>query len=80
MCEAADGLTDKLLLRGSSMSKKIAGKRIELPKKKKGESAIVAETGSVRELNGMLYRKGRKPVSIEAMDAAIARGAQRGNV
>jgi hypothetical protein len=59
------------------MLKKTAGERIELPKKKKGESSIVAATGSVRELNGMLYRKGRKPVSIEEMDAAIAKGASR---
>ena len=51
--------------------------RVELLKKKKGESCIVAATGSVRELNGMLYRKGRKPVSIEEMDAAIAKGASR---
>jgi len=57
--------------------KKTTGKRVELLKKKKGESCIVAATGSVRELNGMLYRKGRKPVSIEEMDAAIAKGASR---
>jgi hypothetical protein len=29
----------------------------------------------VKELSGMLYRKGRKPVSIEEMNAAIAKGA-----
>jgi hypothetical protein len=59
------------------MMKKTAEKRIELLKKKKGESSIVAATGSVRELNGMLYRKGRKPVSIEEMNAALAEGACR---
>ena len=59
------------------MLKKTAGECIELPKRKKGESSMVAATGSVRELNGMLYRKGRKPVSIEEMDAAIAKGASR---
>ena len=59
------------------MLKKIAGKGIKLLKQNKGKSSIVAATGSVRELNGMLYRKGRKPVSIEEMDAAIAKGASR---
>jgi hypothetical protein len=43
----------------------------------KGEFNIVAATRSVRELNGMLYRRGRKPVSIEEMNAAIAKGASR---
>jgi len=62
------------------MIRKTAGNCIELPKKKKGESSIVAATVSVRELNGMLYRKGRKPVSIEEMDAAIAKGASRGAI
>jgi hypothetical protein len=57
------------------MLKKSAGNRIELPKKKKGESSIDAATRSVRELKGMLYRKGRKPVSIEEMDAAVAESA-----
>lgn len=59
------------------MVKKTHRDRIESPKKKKGESSIVAATGSVRELEGMLYRKGRKPVSIEEMNAAIAEGACR---
>jgi len=30
----------------------------------------------VRELFGMLHRPGRKPVSVEAMDAAIAEGRE----
>jgi hypothetical protein len=59
------------------MLKKTPGSRIERLRKKKGESSIVTATCSVRELNGMFYRKGRKPVSIEEMHAAIAKGASR---
>jgi len=54
-----------------------AGDRIEFVEVGKGEFNIVAATRSVKELNGMLYRKGRKPVSIEEMNAAIAKGASR---
>jgi antitoxin PrlF len=54
-----------------------AGDRIEFVEVAKGEFNIVAATRSVRELNGMLYRKGRKAVSIEEMNAAIAEGASR---
>ena len=54
-----------------------AGDRIEFVRVGKGEFNIVAATRSVRELNGMLQRKGRKPVSIEEMNAAIAKGASR---
>jgi antitoxin PrlF len=54
-----------------------AGDRIEFVEVGKGEFSIVAATRSVKELNGLLYRKGQKPVSIEAMKAAIAKGAAR---
>jgi antitoxin PrlF len=54
-----------------------AGDRIEFVEVEKGEFNIVAASRSVRELNGMLYRKGKKPVSIEEMNAAIAKGAAR---
>jgi len=54
-----------------------AGDRIEFVEVGKGEFNIVAATRSVRELNGMLYRRGKKPVSIEEMNAAIAKGASR---
>ena len=54
-----------------------SGDRIEFVELDKGKFAIVAATHSVRELNGILYRKGRKPVSIEEMNAAIARRASR---
>jgi AbrB family looped-hinge helix DNA binding protein len=54
-----------------------AGDRIEFVEVGKREFNIVPATRSVRELSGMLYRKGRKPVSIEEMNAAIAKGASR---
>jgi antitoxin PrlF len=54
-----------------------AGDRIEFVETEKGQFAIVAATRSVKELNGIFHRKGRKPVSIEEMNAAIAKGASR---
>jgi antitoxin PrlF len=54
-----------------------AGDRIEFVEVGKGEFNIVAATRSVKELNGLFYRRGRKPVSIEEMNAAIAEGASR---
>jgi antitoxin PrlF len=54
-----------------------AGDRIEFVEVGKGEFNIVAATRSVRELSGFLKRRGRKPVSIEEMNAAIAEGASR---
>ena len=52
-----------------------AGDRIEFVEIDKGKFAIVAATRSIRELKGMLHDKRRKPVSIEEMNAAIARRA-----
>lgn len=52
--------------------------RIESTKDEFGELATVAGTHSVRELNGLFRNRRSKPVSIEEMDAAIARGAQKG--
>jgi antitoxin PrlF len=54
-----------------------AGDRVEFVEMGKGQFAIIAATRSVRELNGLLYRKERKPVSIAEMNAAIAKGASR---
>jgi len=54
-----------------------SGDRIEFVDLGKGEFNIFAATRSVKELSGMLYRNGRKPVSIEEMNAAIAKGAAR---
>jgi antitoxin PrlF len=54
-----------------------AGDRIEFVEVGKGEFNIVAATHSVRELSGFLKRKGRKRVTIEEMNTAIAEGASR---
>jgi len=51
------------------------GDRVEFIEQANGQFAIVAATRSVRELNGMFRRKRTKPISIEEMNAAIARGA-----
>jgi antitoxin PrlF len=52
-----------------------AGDRVEFVEIDPGKFAIVAATRSVRELKGMFQNKRRKPVSIEEMNAAIARRA-----
>jgi len=54
-----------------------AGDRIEFVEVGKGEFNIVAATRSVKELNGLFRGRRRKPVSIEEMNAAIAKGASR---
>ena len=53
------------------------GDRLEFVEVGKGEFNIVAATRSVKELKGLFRGKGRKPVSIEEMNAAIAEGASR---
>jgi len=52
-----------------------AGDRIEFVEVAKGQFAIVAATRSVRELKGLFQDRRRKRVSIEEMNAAIARRA-----
>jgi antitoxin PrlF len=52
-----------------------AGDRIEFVETGKRQFAIVPANRSVRELKGMLRVKRNKPVSIEEMNEAIARGA-----
>lgn len=52
-----------------------AGDRVEFVEVEKGQFAIVAATLSVRELKGLFRGKRSKPVSVEEMNAAIARGA-----
>lgn len=54
-----------------------AGDRIEFVELEKGHFEIMAATRSIRELEGRYYDKRRKPVTLEEMDAAIARGAAR---
>jgi antitoxin PrlF len=52
-----------------------AGDRVEFVEQSKGQFAIVAATRSVRELKGLFRGKRSKPVSIEEMNAAIAKRA-----
>lgn len=52
-----------------------SGDRIEFVEVEKGQFAIVAATRSVQELKGLFQGKRRKPVSIEEMNAAIAKRA-----
>jgi antitoxin PrlF len=52
-----------------------AGDRIEFVEVEKGQFAIVAATRSVRELEGLFRGKRSRPVTIEEMNAAIARRA-----
>ena len=54
-----------------------AGDRIEFVEDEKGQFTIVAATRSVRELKGLFQGKRSKPVSIEEMNAAIAKRASR---
>ena len=54
-----------------------AGDRVEFVQTEPRKYQIIPATVSVRNLKGMLYKKGRKPVSIEEMNAAIAWGASR---
>jgi len=54
-----------------------AGDRVEFVELEKGQFAIVAATRSVRELRGLFRHKVRKTVSIEEMNAAIAKHASR---
>ncbi len=54
-----------------------SGDRIEFVEVEKGQFAIVAATRSVQELKGLFRGKRSKPVSIEEMNAAIAKRASR---
>jgi AbrB family looped-hinge helix DNA binding protein len=54
-----------------------AGDRVEFVEQGKGEFAIVAATRSVKELKGLFRARRSKPVSVEEMNAAIARRASR---
>jgi antitoxin PrlF len=54
-----------------------AGDRVEFVELEKGQFTMIAATRSVQELKGLFRHKVRKPVSIEEMNAAIARHASR---
>lgn len=51
------------------------GDRVEFVELEKGQFAMIAATRSVRELKGLFYDRRRKPVTIEEMNATIARRA-----
>jgi hypothetical protein len=59
------------------MLKKTSGTRPESIKEEERKSSDVDATGSVQKLNGLFRGRGKKPVSIEEMHAAIAKGASR---
>jgi antitoxin PrlF len=51
------------------------GDRVEFVELSRGQFAIIPATRSVKELNGRFKGKRTKPVSVEEMNAAIARRA-----
>lgn len=54
-----------------------AGDRIEFVEIEEGEFKIVPATRSIKELEGRYQGKVSRPVSVEEMNAAIARRASR---
>ena len=50
------------------------GDEVEFIVRDDGEVVVKPATEDIRKLKGILYRAGRKPVSLEAMEAAIRRG------
>ncbi len=50
-----------------------AGDQVDFILDAEGEVRVRAGRFDVRDLKGLLHRPGRKPVSLEAMDEAIAR-------
>ena len=55
-----------------------AGDKVNFVLMKDGNYAILPATHSVKTLEGFFYKPGRKPVSLEEMDEAIAAGAAGG--
>jgi AbrB family looped-hinge helix DNA binding protein len=53
------------------------GTRIDFVEFEKGQFTMIPLTGSVQELKGMFKGKRKKPITIEEIDAAIARGAAK---
>lgn len=53
------------------------GDRVEFVEVGKSEFSIVPATRSVRELKGIFKGRKTRPVSLEEMDRAIAKGAAR---
>ncbi len=55
----------------------IPGTRVDFVEFEKGQFRMIPVTGSVRELGSLFKGKRKKPVTIEEMDAAIARGVSK---
>lgn len=53
------------------------GDKLDFVVESDGRVVLRPATLDVRELRGILRRKGAKPVSLEEMDRAIAQGAMR---
>jgi len=53
----------------------VPGDRLEFVEQDKGRFVIIPATRSIRELKGMLRVKRARPVTIEEMNAAIAKAA-----
>jgi len=51
---------------------------LEFVEIEKGQFLIIPATGSIQELKGMWRGRRKRPVSLEEMDRAIAKGAARG--
>jgi antitoxin PrlF len=54
-----------------------AGLRLNFVVRSDGEVVLKPARSDIRELAGMLHRKGRRAVSIEDMDAGVARLVSR---
>jgi len=54
-----------------------SGDRIEFVEIAEKQFAIIPATGSVRDLKGLFRDRTRRPVSIDEMNRAIAKGASR---
>jgi AbrB family looped-hinge helix DNA binding protein len=54
-----------------------AGDLVEFVVQDDGTVVVRAATGDVRQLSGLLHRKGIKPLSVEEMGAIIRRRAAR---
>lgn len=55
------------------------GDRIDFRVDENGEVRLTSVARSARDLFGILHRPGRKPVSVEEMNAAIAEGRAEDN-
>ena len=57
-----------------------SGDRIEFVEVAKGQFTIIPATRSIRELKGLFRGKRSRPVTIEEMNAAIARRASNSRI